>query len=215
MESPRKVTLDCTPEPIQIDLDRTAVICIDMQNAFVREGGMFDLAGWPTAGARAVIEPDRKIIEAARAAGVKVVFIKMSFKPGLTNAGGPDSPSYHKEIGMVLMRKHPELIDKAIVQGTWGERIIDELRPLLEEPVVRKQRYNGFVGRDERVRRHYLDGRLFPRLLAHPGQGRRVHPVPAGDRGGDALERREPVRVGHHDRGSSCRFGSMRIAILI
>jgi hypothetical protein len=30
-----------------------------------REGGMFDLAGWPTVGARAVIEPDRKIIEAA------------------------------------------------------------------------------------------------------------------------------------------------------
>ena len=128
MNSPRNVTLDCTPEPIEIDLDRTAVICIDMQNAFVREGGMFDLAGWPTAGARAVIEPDRKIIEAARAAGVKVVFVKMSFKPGLTNAGGPDSPSYHKEIGMVLMRKHPELVDKAIVQGTWGEEIIDELR---------------------------------------------------------------------------------------
>ena len=48
MDSPRNVTLDCTPEPIQIDLDRTAVICIDMQNAFIREGGMFDLAGWPT-----------------------------------------------------------------------------------------------------------------------------------------------------------------------
>jgi ureidoacrylate peracid hydrolase len=147
-QTARKVTLECRPEPIEIDLDKTAVICIDMQNAFVREGGMFDLAGWPTAGARAVIEPDRKIIEAARAAGVKVVFVKMSFNPGLTNAGGPDSPSYHKEIGMVLMREHPELIDKAIVQGTWGEQIIDELRPLPEEPVVRKQRYSGFVGTD-------------------------------------------------------------------
>ena len=148
MEQARTATLVCRPGPLDIDLDRTAVICIDMQNAFVREGGMFDLAGWPTQGARDVIEPDRKIIEAARAAGVKVVFVTMSFNPGLTNAGGPDSPSYHKEIGMVLMRRHPEWIDKAIVHGTWGEQIIDELKPLPEEPVVRKQRYSGFVGTD-------------------------------------------------------------------
>ena len=148
MDTSRIVTLGSRPEAIQIDLDRTAIICIDMQNAFVREGGMFDLAGWPTAGARAVIDPDRRIIEAARAACVKVVFVKMSFTPGLTNAGGPDSPSCYKEIGMVLMRKHPELREKAIVHGTWGEEIIDELRPLPEEPVVRKQRYSGFVGTD-------------------------------------------------------------------
>jgi ureidoacrylate peracid hydrolase len=149
MNASRKVTLACTPEPLEIDLDRTAVICIDMQNAFIREGAMFDLAGWPTQGGRAVIEPDRKIIEAARAAGVKVVFVKMSFNPGLTNAGGPDSPSYYKEIGMVLMRRNPEVMAReAIIHGTWGEEIIDELKPLPEEPVVRKQRYSGFVGTD-------------------------------------------------------------------
>jgi ureidoacrylate peracid hydrolase len=148
MPSSRTVALECRPEPIDIDLDRTAVICIDMQNAFAREGGMFDLAGWPTEGARAVIEPDRAIIHAAREAGVKVVFVKMSLNPGLTNAGGPESPSYHKEIGMVLMRKHPELVDRAIVHGTWGEQIIEELQPLPEEPVIRKQRYSGFVGTD-------------------------------------------------------------------
>jgi ureidoacrylate peracid hydrolase len=142
------VTLKATPQSLDIDLAKTAVICIDMQNAFVREGGMFDLAGWPTAGARAKIEPCRAIIEAARAAGVKVVLIKMSFKPGLTNAGGPDSPNYHKEIGMVLMREHPEFTEQSIVQGTWGERIIDELSPLAGEPVVAKQRYSGFVGTD-------------------------------------------------------------------
>ena len=148
MNAARTIVLDCRPEPLQIDLDRTAIICIDMQNAFVREGGMFDLAGWPTAGARAVIDPDRRIIEAARAAGVKVVFVRMSFNPGFTNAGGPESPSYHKEIGMVLLRKHPELMEKAVIHGTWGEQIIDELQPLPDEPVVRKQRYSGFVGTD-------------------------------------------------------------------
>jgi ureidoacrylate peracid hydrolase len=142
----RQATLEARPEPIEIDLDRTAVICVDMQNAFIREGGMFDLAGWPTAGARAAIEPARKVIEAARAVSVKVVYVTMSYDPGLTNAGGPDSPNYHKEIGLVLLRKRPDLADKAIIRGTWGERIVDELTPLPGEPIVRKQRYSGFAG---------------------------------------------------------------------
>jgi len=142
------VSLRARPQPLDIDLARTAVICIDMQNAFIREGGMFDLAGWPTQDGRDKIESNRQVIEGARTAGVKVVFVKMSFKPGLTNAGGPDSPSYHKEIGMVLLRKHPEFAEQSIVQGTWGEQIIDELAPLPGEPVVCKQRYSGFAGTD-------------------------------------------------------------------
>jgi ureidoacrylate peracid hydrolase len=148
MEPSRPVTLDARPRPLDIDLAKTAVVCIDMQNAFIREGGMFDLAGWPTQGGRDNIEPCRRVIEAARAAGTKVVFVKMSFRPGFTNAGGRDSPNYHKEIGMVLMREHPEFIEQSIVEGTWGVQIIDELVPLPGEPVVSKQRYSGFAGTD-------------------------------------------------------------------
>jgi ureidoacrylate peracid hydrolase len=144
----RLATLEARPEPLEIDLDRTAVICVDMQNAFVREGGMFDLAGWPTAGARATIEPARRVVEAARAGGVRIVYVTMSYDPDLANAGGPDTPNYHKEIGMVLLRRRPDLADKAIIHGTWGERIVEELAPLPGEPIVRKQRYSGFAGTD-------------------------------------------------------------------
>ncbi len=122
MTAARVVRLNARPESIEIDLASTAVVCIDMQNAFVREGGMFDLAGLPTQKAREVIEPNQRIIGAARVAGVKVVFVKMSFKPGLTNAGGPNSPNYHKEVGMRLLRAHPEYAEQSIVQGAWGSR---------------------------------------------------------------------------------------------
>lgn len=148
MTARRMVSLRARPQPLDIDLARTAVICIDMQNAFIREGGMFDLAGWPTQDGRDKIESNRQVIEEARTAGVKVVFVKMSFKPGLTNAGGPDSPNYHKEVAMVLLRGHPEFVERAVVQGTWGEQIIEELTPLPGEPVISKQRYSGFVGTD-------------------------------------------------------------------
>jgi len=40
------ITLKAKPYCIDIDLRRTAVIVVDMQNAFASKGGMFDLAGF-------------------------------------------------------------------------------------------------------------------------------------------------------------------------
>ena len=93
-----------------------------------------------------MVEPCKRLIEGARRRGVKVVFLKMSYNADLSNAGGPDSPNWHKETGMVLMRQHPEAWAKYITEGTWDEQIIDELAPLPGDPVVRKQRYSGFAG---------------------------------------------------------------------
>ena len=39
------------PQPIDIGADTTAVIVVDMQNAFASAGGMFDLAGFDISGA--------------------------------------------------------------------------------------------------------------------------------------------------------------------
>jgi len=68
------VTLSTRPEPIEIDLSRTAVVVVDMQNGFVTKGGMFDIFGWDISAAEGVIENNRRILEAAREAGSKVVY---------------------------------------------------------------------------------------------------------------------------------------------
>ena len=39
------VAVDAKPEPISIDVARTAVVVVDMQNDFGAEGGMFARAG--------------------------------------------------------------------------------------------------------------------------------------------------------------------------
>ena len=86
-------TIDAKPESIEIDLHRTAVIVVDMQNAFVSKGGMFDTFGWDISGARGVIDNNKKIIHAAREAGCKIVFLKMSYDPDYSNSGGSESGS--------------------------------------------------------------------------------------------------------------------------
>ncbi len=51
----RTVTLPARPEPIRVAVDETALIVIDMQNAYASPGGYLDLAGFDISGAEAVI----------------------------------------------------------------------------------------------------------------------------------------------------------------
>jgi ureidoacrylate peracid hydrolase len=55
----QNATITAEPEPIQIDVLKTAVIVVDMQNAFVKRGGYFDLAVYDLSGVEKIVEPCR------------------------------------------------------------------------------------------------------------------------------------------------------------
>ncbi len=139
-------TLAARPHPLTLDPARTAVIVVDMQNAFVERGGMFDLAGLDITGARAVVDTIRRLLTDARALGLKVVYLQMGYRPDLADSGGPTSPNWEKELALVLMRKRPDLSGRLLVQGTWDHQIVDELKPEAGDLVVPKSRYSGFAG---------------------------------------------------------------------
>ena len=147
------VRLQAKPEPLDIDLERTAVVVVEMQNSFVSKGGMFDLAGFDITGSAPVIEVNRRVLAASRKCGVKVIYLAMSFKPDLSDAGDPSSPAYHKELALRMMRNRPELAGKLLVDNTWDAAIIEALAPQPGDKVVRKTRYDGFT-------RTELDGYL-------------------------------------------------------
>ena len=140
------VPLAAKPEPVVIDLSQTALVVVDMQNAFLSKGGMFDLAGFDLSGAAAVIAVNQRVLAAARAAGVKVVYLQMTYRSDLSDAGGPASPNYHKELGMVMMRDRPELAGTLITENTWDWQIVDQLTPQPGDRVIAKSRYSGFWG---------------------------------------------------------------------
>jgi ureidoacrylate peracid hydrolase len=142
----KRVTLMTMPEPLEIDLHRTAVVVVDMQNAFISKGGMFDICGWDISEAKRVIENNKKIIETTRNAGCKIVFLKMSYEPDYSNSGGTGSPNWQKELGLVMMRKNPEYWGKFVTKGSWDEEICPELESHPGDLIVRKQRYSGFAG---------------------------------------------------------------------
>jgi ureidoacrylate peracid hydrolase len=145
-EGSRVTTMAARPEALQIHLARTAVIVVDMQNAFVSPGGMFDEAGYDISGAPECIANNARLLPALRAAGVKVVYLKMSYNEDYSDSGGPGSPNWHKELGLVLMQAHPEKWGKYVTEGTWDEEVVEKIAPEVGDVVVRKQRYSGFAG---------------------------------------------------------------------
>jgi ureidoacrylate peracid hydrolase len=142
----RPVLIQAKPQPIEIDLLRTALIVVDMQNAFVKKGGLVDLFGWDPALHAGVVESHQRLIPTCRSAGIKVVYIKMSYNRDYSNSGGPGSPNWHKELALVMMQRDPQHWGRFLTEGSWDEEIIGELTPESGDIVVRKHRYSAFVG---------------------------------------------------------------------
>ena len=150
------VTLDAKPDPVKIDTARTAVIVVDMQNDFGSKGGMFDRAGIDISGIQKAVFPTAKVLASARRAGVKVIYLKMGYRPDLSDLGAPDSVNRarHLRLGVGQAVRAPDGRESRIlVRDTWNTDIVPELKPQPGDDVVYKTRFSGFYNTD-------LDARL-------------------------------------------------------
>ena len=64
----RSVTFEAEPTPLSVDLDRAALVIIDMQRDFLEPGGFGEMLGNDVSQLRRTIEPNRRLLAAWRAA---------------------------------------------------------------------------------------------------------------------------------------------------
>ena len=64
------ISIQAEPTPLSIDLDRTALIIIDMQRDILEPGGFGAVLGNDVSRLKAAVEPIRKVLDAARSAGM-------------------------------------------------------------------------------------------------------------------------------------------------
>ena len=128
------VTITAEPWPIEVELDKTALIIIDMQRDFLEPNGFGEALGNDVSQLAAAIEPCRSVLEAARRRGLLVVHTREGHRPDLSDA--PPAK---------LARCHPSLrigskgpMGRILVRGQPGHDIIAALYPAPGEPVVDK-----------------------------------------------------------------------------
>ena len=135
------VTLPARPESLPINPSETALIVVDMQNAYASPGGYLDLAGFDIGGAAGVIDKIALLVEAARSAGVTVVYFQNGWDPEYVEAGGPGSPNWWKSNALKTMRERPELEGQLLAKGTWDYALVDRVKLEKGDIVSEKPRY--------------------------------------------------------------------------
>ncbi|HDS4683375.1 TPA: pyrimidine utilization protein B [Klebsiella pneumoniae subsp. pneumoniae] len=138
------ITLPARPESLTFAPQQSALIVVDMQNAYASQGGYLDLAGFDVSATRPVIDNINTAVAAARAAGMLIIWFQNGWDDQYVEAGGPGSPNYHKSNALKTMRQRPELQGKLLSKGGWDYQLVDELTPQEGDIVLPKPRYSGF-----------------------------------------------------------------------
>jgi nicotinamidase-related amidase len=107
-------------DEVRVDPAKTALVVVDMQNDFVKEGGTLVVPD-----AEATLPKLQDLLDLARRSGMKVVFTQDTHAEG--------DPEW-------------EIWPEHVREGSWGWEIVGELTPREDELVIRKVRYDAFYG---------------------------------------------------------------------
>jgi len=147
LSRPTDFAIEARPQPFAFNPAKGAVLVVDMQNDFGAEGGMFSRAGIDTSMIRRAVGPTLNVLTAARRCGMPIVYLKMAFKPDLSDAGPADSPNRmrHLRMGVGTTVSAPDGEESRIlIRDTWNSDILPELAPAAGDVVIYKHRFSGF-----------------------------------------------------------------------
>jgi len=121
-------------EKLSLDRGRTAVLVVDMQNAFLDPKGSLGRMGVPMDRTRRPIAPLLRLLGAARAAAVPIVHLRFVLRRDLADLG-------------VLGRKFPPLKELGhCAEGSWDAEYYPGMEPHPGEYELTKNRFSGFFG---------------------------------------------------------------------
>jgi biuret amidohydrolase len=139
-----RIKLVAEPNALDIDLDRTALVIIDMQRDFLEPGGFGAALGNDVSKLNAAVGPCNQVLSAARRLGMLVIHTREGHRPDLT-----DAPPHKVERGDPATRiGAPGPMGRILVRGEPGHDIIPELYPTASEPVIDKPGKGAFYQTD-------------------------------------------------------------------
>ena len=117
----------------RLEIERTALLIVDLQNDFLHAKGAYARGGANLPGATELIANMKAVTDAMRAAGGWVVSTQFTLVPG---RGGEPLISTH------LKQLRPFLAKGDFQPGAWGHSLVDELAPA--DFTVEKVAYSAF-----------------------------------------------------------------------
>ena len=141
----RPLAFPAEPQAVTLDVARSALIVIDMQNDFCTPGGWLHHIGVDVAPARRPIVPLRALLPAWRDAGAPVVWVNWGNRPDRLNLSPALLHVYKPTgVGVGLGDPLPGSGARVLERDSWAAAIVDELAPPDDDIRVDKYRMSGF-----------------------------------------------------------------------
>ncbi|GJG99689.1 cysteine hydrolase family protein [Paraburkholderia terrae] len=143
--APRIAILDSEPQNVRFDIEKSALVIIDMQNDFCTKGGWVDHIGGDYSADRAPIAPLQRLLPVARESGVPVIWVNWGNRPDLANMP-PNQIHLYKPTGtgIGLGEPLPEHGARVLEKDSWAAAVVDELKIEQQDICVDKYRISGF-----------------------------------------------------------------------
>jgi nicotinamidase-related amidase len=139
-----RVFVEAEPEPLAIDVDRTALVIIDMQRDFLEPGGFGETLGNKVSLLDAAVKPCMAVLEAARRLKMLIVHTREGHRPDLSDA--PKAKVERGEPHLRIGAKGP--MGRILIRGEAGHDIVPKLYPKGDEVVVDKPGKGAFYATD-------------------------------------------------------------------
>ncbi|HMK82230.1 MAG TPA: isochorismatase family cysteine hydrolase [Candidatus Bathyarchaeia archaeon] len=117
-----------------VDPRKSALVIIDVQNDYAKENGRLLFPE--------MIQNLKEIINEARRIGVLVIYIQDTLLP----ARFSDSPAWVRHYMIPEKTSDPEAIGTDALDESKGHQVVDEIKPLPHELMIKKYRSSAFVG---------------------------------------------------------------------
>jgi ureidoacrylate peracid hydrolase len=143
--SPVSVRFEAQPQSLEMDLARSALVVVDMQNDFCHPEGWFGQKGISVKPMRKPIATIARLLSGWRAKGGTVIWLNWGVRPDLLNLS-PTIQFKGKRSGDGVGYAQPSLRNRglAVVPGQWGAQVIDEFDVAPQDITVFKHRLSGF-----------------------------------------------------------------------
>ena len=136
---------DAMPQAVEIDLARSALIVVDMQNDFCHPEGWFAQKGLGTKAARKPIPVLQALLPDWRQRGGAVVWLNWGIRADRANLSPTVQFKGKRSADGVGYAEHSPIDHgPSLVQGSWGAQVIDELSVAPTDITVNKHRLSGF-----------------------------------------------------------------------
>ncbi len=145
VQDPRPVEIVATPKAVRVDLARSALVVVDMQNDFCHPDGWLGQIGVDVAGARAAIPHLSLVVATARTAGIPVIWVNWGNRKDLANISPGlrhvyDGSGEGTGLGDAIGSRDHRVLEK----DSWGAAVVDELQTAPTDIFVDKHRMSGF-----------------------------------------------------------------------